>query len=102
LQQTGATLIWASTTLVPEGEAGRRVGDELNYNAVAKAIMLKHGVAINDLHALTASFPSQLFSRPGDVHYTKEGSAQLAQQVAEAIQATLPEEPVAADAGSRK
>ena len=102
LQQTGATLIWASTTLVPEGEAGRRVGDELNYNAVAKAIMLKHGVAINDLHSLTASFPSQLFSRPGDVHYTKEGSAQLAQQVAEAIQATLPEEPVAADAGSRK
>ena len=100
LQQTDATLIWASTTLVPEGEAGRRVGDEVKYNAVAKAIMVQHGVAINDLHALTASFPPQLFSRLGDVHYKKEGSAQLAQQVAAAIQAALPEEPVAA--GSRK
>ena len=85
LLQTDATLIWASTTLVPQGEAGRRVGDELKYNAVAKAIMLKHGVAINDLHALTASFPPQLFSRPGDVHYKKEGSAQLAQPVASVI-----------------
>jgi acetyl esterase/lipase len=94
LQQTDATLIWASTTLVPQGEAGRRVGDEVKYNAVAKAIMLKHGVAINDLHALTASFPPQLFSRPGDVHYKKEGSAQLAQQVASVIQRALPEQSV--------
>ena len=94
LLQTDATLIWASTTLVPQGEAGRRVGDELKYNAVAKAIMLKHGVAINDLHALTASFPPQLFSRPGDVHYKKEGSAQLAQQVASVIQRALPEQSV--------
>jgi len=94
LLQTDATLIWASTTLVPQGEAGRRVGDELKYNAVAKAIMLKHGVAINDLHALTASFPPQLFSRLGDVHYKNEGSAQLAQQVASVIQRALPEQSV--------
>ena len=35
LKQTGATLIWASTTVVPEGEAGRIVGDDIKYNAAA-------------------------------------------------------------------
>jgi len=39
LSQTKAKLIWASTTLVPEKEAGRRVGDELKYNAIAKKLL---------------------------------------------------------------
>ncbi|NIL98036.1 MAG: prolyl oligopeptidase family serine peptidase, partial [Planctomycetales bacterium] len=85
LKQTGATLIWASTTVVPEGEVGRFVGDDVKYNAVAAAIMRRHGIAINDLHALTASFPPELFVAPGNVHYVPDGSAQLAAQVAQAI-----------------
>ncbi len=91
LQQTDATLIWASTTLVPQGEAGRVVGDDVKYNAVAGKIMKKHGIAINDLHALTVSFGGE-YSLPGDVHYNKAGSTQLAEQVAESIKQELTNE----------
>ena len=90
LKKTGARLVWASTTVVPEGEAGRVVGDELRYNEAAAAIMKKHGVAVNDLHTLSASFSPEFFRKPGDVHYTPEGSARLADQVAQAIESVLP------------
>jgi hypothetical protein len=82
LKRTGAVLIWASITVVPEGEAGRVVGDEVKYNAVAERVMKKHGVLINDLYATTKAFPPGMFKAPGDVHYTPEGSAKLADQVA--------------------
>jgi len=91
LKETGATLIWASTTVVPEGEAGRVVGDDVKYNAVAEKIMKKHGIAINDLHALTVSFGGE-YSQPGNVHYNKAGSTQLAEQVAESIKQELTNE----------
>ena len=43
LQKTGATLIWASTTPVPDGSAGRVQGDEVNYNKVAARVMKDNG-----------------------------------------------------------
>ena len=88
LQLTGAKLIWAHTTVVPENEAGRIVGDDKKYNDVASRIMKKRGVAINDLHFLTRRFPPNLFTAPGDVHYTKEGYQRIAKQVAGKIRAT--------------
>ena len=84
LKQTGAKLIWASTTVVPEGEAGRFVGDDVKYNAVAAKVMKKHGIVINDLHALSKSFDGK-YSRPGNVHFNKEGSKLLAEQVSRVI-----------------
>ena len=89
LEKTGARLIWANTTVIPAGEAGRFVGDEIQYNQAAAEIMFKHGIAIDDLYALTRGFPSELFVAPGDVHYSKKGSSILAAQVARAIQAAL-------------
>ena len=89
LKVTGAELVWASTTVVPDEEAGRYAGDEIRYNAVAAKIMEKHGVAINDLHTLSASFHGQ-YSALGDVHFNKQGSARLAEQVAASISAALP------------
>ncbi len=89
LKKTGAKLIWASTTKVPDGEAGRFAGDELKYNRIAAKIMRKHGIAINDLHALTDKFNPDLFKLPGDVHYKKQGSQKLAEQVAASIRNTL-------------
>ena len=65
------------------------MGDETRYNAAAAEIMKKHGVAINDLHALTASFNAALFREPGDVHFVEEGSHMLAEQVAQAIRKKL-------------
>jgi len=51
LKRTGAVLVWASTTPVPDGEPGRIKGDALKYNAVAAKIMAADGIAIDDLHA---------------------------------------------------
>lgn len=89
LKKTGATLVWASTTLVPEGEAGRIVGDDVKYNKVAAKVMKKHHIQINDLHALTATFDKSLFSKPGDVHFSAEGSLKLAKQVVSEIEKAL-------------
>lgn len=90
LKQTGAKLIFANTTLVPAGEAGRFPGDEMKYNAAARRVMEKHGVPINDLHATTQSFPPALFAGAGNVHFSAEGSAKLAAQVVAQVAAALP------------
>lgn len=89
LKETDAKLIWAHTTVVPEKEAGRVVGDDLKYNDVAAKVMKKHGVAINDLNVLSREFAPELFSKPGDVHYTQVGYQKLAQQVATHISMAL-------------
>jgi hypothetical protein len=85
LQKTGAKLVWASTSAVPEGEVGRHAGDEAKYNAIARRVMERHKIPINDLHATTKDFPSDHFVGPGDVHFTSAASAKLAEQVAAEI-----------------
>lgn len=90
LQKTGATLIWASTTVVPEGDAGRFPGDDLRYNEAAGRVMRAAGVMVNDLNAASREFPPELFVQPGDVHFTDEGYRRLATHVSAAISAVLP------------
>lgn len=90
LRQTGARLIWANTTVVPDGESGRRVNDDLKYNAAAARVMKKHGVKTNDLNKLTRTFAPELFTKPGDVHFKSEGYQQLAKQVVASIHGHLP------------
>ena len=91
LKRTNATLIWASTTPVPEGEAGRKVGDDVIYNRVAAEIMKKHDIRIDDLHAVMAPHMKSLTTAPGNVHFTAEGSMLLAKQVAAAVEKALDE-----------
>ncbi|MDF7805980.1 SGNH/GDSL hydrolase family protein [Pontiellaceae bacterium B12219] len=89
MEQTGATLIWASTTPIPEGEAGRIPGDELKYNAAAEEIMKQHGIAIDDLYAVAVQFAPSLCEGPGNVHFSKKGSALLGAQVTASITSAL-------------
>jgi hypothetical protein len=89
LKKTKAKLIWAHNTTVPEGEAGRKVGDDDKYNETAARVMKKHGIRINDLNSLTDDFPPELFVKPGDVHFKAEGSMKIGQAVAEEISETL-------------
>jgi len=84
LKTTGAKLIWASTTPVPDGASGRIKGDAARYNAVAKKVMDSHGVPTDDLYAFALPRLKEI-QRPRDVHFTKEGSEALATQVAAAI-----------------
>ena len=85
MTQSARRLVWASTTYVPEAEAGRYQGDEIRYNSCAAEIMDRFDIPTNDLHALTESFPASMFVRPGDVHYTKEGYREIARVVAACI-----------------
>lgn len=89
LEASGAQVIWASTTLVPEGESGRVAGDEVRYNAAAAAVMKRSNVPINDLYSLTREWAGAHSSGPSDVHYKSTGNQLLGKQVAEAILAHL-------------
>lgn len=84
LKKTGAKLIWAATTPVPDGASGRIKGDSARYNAVAKKVMDSRGVPIDDLFAFAKPRLKEI-QRPRDVHFTKEGSEALAKQVAASI-----------------
>jgi len=77
--------------VVPEGEVGRYIEDTIRYNKVAKKIMDRYQIAINDLYALSKSFNGAHSKRANDVHFTKEGSDLLAKQVAEVIAENLPQ-----------
>jgi acyl-CoA thioesterase-1 len=84
LKKTGAKLIFATTTPVPPGSAGRVPGDEIHYNNIARRVMKRHGVAINDLYAFAQPRLSEI-QLPANVHFKPEGSKQLADQVAASI-----------------
>ncbi len=88
LKATGAKLIWATTTPVPEGAENRIAGDELKCNAVAKKVMEENGIPINDLHAFVSPRLKEL-QKPNDVHFKDEGSRALARRVAASILTAL-------------
>lgn len=88
LKATGARLVWASTTPVPEGAAGRVPGDEVAYNAIAARIMNEQGVATDDLHAYILPELAK-YQQPGNVHFTREGSQFLGEKVAREIRKAL-------------
>ncbi|MBL9092011.1 MAG: sulfatase-like hydrolase/transferase [Planctomycetaceae bacterium] len=91
LKATGATLIWCSTTPVPEGglEPPRKNADVEAYNAAAKKIMNEEGVAIDDLYAFALPKLKEI-QIPVNVHFHEKGSAVLAEKVAAEIEKQLP------------
>jgi acyl-CoA thioesterase-1 len=91
MKQTGAKLIWASTTPIQEGELSpsRRFGSVQEYNAIAARVMNENGIAIDDLNSHIAPQFDRLHN-PKDLHYGTEGYQFLAQKVAEEIAKALP------------
>lgn len=90
---------WASTTVVPDAEAGRFVGDELKYNEAAARVMKKDGVLINDLHAATKYFGPEMLIGPGNVHYTPQGYKILAKKIVEQVADALKGQRLSGHAG---
>lgn len=86
LRETGAELIFATTTPVPEGgvKPHRDPADVQRYNDIARRVMEENDIAINDLYALVEASDGT-WQRPVDVHFTPEGSRALADQVVQAI-----------------
>ncbi len=90
LKASGAKLVWASTTPVPEAKTNppRNAEDVARYNDVAKKIMDETGVAIDDLYAFALPKLKEI-QLPANVHYSAKGYEALAGEVAKSIQAAL-------------
>lgn len=84
LQKTGAKLIWRNTTPVPAGAKGRVVEDVPLYNQLAAEVMKEAGIPTHDLYTFALERLDQI-QRPADVHFTPEGSAVLADEVARVL-----------------
>lgn len=88
LKKTGAKLVFATTTPIPEGANGRIAGNEIPYNEAARAIMKENGIAIDDLHAAAMKRLKEI-QKPANVHYTDQGSEYLAGVVRASIEPLL-------------
>ncbi len=91
LQATGARLIFATTTPVPETISSgprRNDADVVRINAEARTLMEELGVPVNDLYSIARPRLAEI-QRPANVHFTDDGSRVLAEPVAKAIRAQL-------------
>ncbi|MBN2292147.1 MAG: SGNH/GDSL hydrolase family protein [Pirellulales bacterium] len=92
LKETGAKLIWCSTTPVPIAKTrpSRSDRDVVAYNKIAEKIMKANDIPIDDLYAFALPQLEKI-QIPANVHFTKKGSEVLAGKVAESIKKALVE-----------
>ncbi|PAZ04430.1 MAG: SGNH/GDSL hydrolase family protein [Opitutia bacterium AMD-G1] len=85
LEKTGAKLMWASTTPIPDNPAQKQTAASIvEKNALAAEVMKKHGIPTDDLFgAMTPRLKE--FQPPRDVHFTGAGYDFLGATVGEAI-----------------
>ena len=85
LKQTGARLVWAATTPIPDSPDGKQTAASIvERNQAAAALMARHGVAINDLFTAITPHLADM-QPPNDVHFTPAGYLFLGQTVAASI-----------------
>lgn len=107
LKKTGATLIWCSTTPVPnhnKGPYARRKGAEELYNEAAREVMKGHpDILINDLAKVVQQSPAfDKWRQTKDVHfYQKEEQRVLGEAVAAAVRKALSQKNSSPSAPSR-
>jgi acyl-CoA thioesterase-1 len=91
LARTGARLVFATTTPVPDGSVNppRRSADVAAYNRAAVEVMRENGIDVNDLYGFALPRLAEL-QQPVNVHFTDRGSEELAKLVAKAIEERLP------------
>ncbi len=91
LQATGATLIWASTTPVPQSTTlspPRLKDDVVKYNEIAARVMADNKILTDDLYNAILPQEAQL-QKKNNVHFSQAGYQVLAQHVANSIKAAL-------------
>ena len=85
LEKTGAKLIWASTTPIPDNPAQKQTAQSIvEKNALAAEVMKKHGIPTDDLFAAMTPRLAE-FQPPLDVHFTGAGYDFLGATVGAAI-----------------
>lgn len=91
LQRTGAKLIWASTTPIPDDPVQKQTAASIvERNQAAAALMQKHGIAVDDLYAAVAPHVAEYRLPPPNVHFKETGYEFLGRQVAASIRSALP------------
>jgi len=77
-----AKLIFALTTDVPEGSFGRNPEDVAVYNSIARKVMARHMVQVDDLNAWMDGYDFLHVNNHGNlVHYNAQGYQLLAEEV---------------------
>jgi len=85
LEKTGAKLIWASTTPIPDNPAQKQTAQSIvEKNALAAEVMKKHGIPTDDLFAAMTPRLAE-FQPPLDVHFTGAGYDFLGAKVGESV-----------------
>ena len=89
MKKTGAKLVWASTTPIPDvPEKKQTAASIVERNEAAAQIMQKHGVSIDDLFTAVTPHLEEM-QNPNDVHFNGAGYEFLGQQVGKAIETLL-------------
>jgi hypothetical protein len=78
LKRTGRRLVWATTT---PANNGSQPDDAVAYNAVARQIVQRHGLAVNDLHAFVVQHRLAQ-NEPQNCHFPRSSAEQLGHHVA--------------------
>jgi hypothetical protein len=90
MKKTGAKLVWATTTPIPEDPAKKHSAASIvERNEAAAELMKKHGVTTDDLFAAMTPNLAEM-QIPNDVHFKDKGYDFLGETVAKAIEAQLP------------
>jgi hypothetical protein len=85
MQKTGAKLIWASTTPIPDDPARKQtVASIVERNQAAAKLMVQHGIAIDDLFTAVTPHLAEM-QNPGDVHFNAQGYEFLGRTVAASV-----------------
>lgn len=89
MQKTGAKLIWASTTPIPNVPSKKQTAASIvERNQAAAAIMGMHSIAIDDLFTAITPHLNRL-QNANDVHFNADGYEFLGERVAESIEASM-------------
>lgn len=88
LRQTGAKIIFATSTPTREGNPIQFTADIARYNAAATRLMQNSGIQVNDLYSLVLPHIHEYIC-DDLVHLTKEGIKQVGNEVTGVIEAYL-------------
>ncbi|TWU57141.1 exo-alpha-sialidase [Rubripirellula reticaptiva] len=89
MQQTGAKLVWASTTPIPDVADKYTAESIVERNAAAAEVMQRHSVIMDDLFTAITPRLAEL-QNPSDVHFTGPGNEFLGEQVATFFKSMIP------------
>ena len=90
MKQTGATVIWASTTPIPDlPEKKYTAASIIDRNIAAAELMKRHRIPTDDLFSAITPRLTEL-QNPKDVHFNAAGNEFLGRQVADFLSRHLP------------